>query len=251
MHPGPGVGEPQSASPVHAPYATDVGAQFRERPNIALAALPEITFSGIMGATADPMAPDSPSPNVSQILDAIAGGDRYATDQLLPLVYDELRRLARFRLKREQAGGGTLQATALVHEAYLRLVGAGSGTEGAWESRGHFFAAAARAMRHILVERARRRGRVRHGADRSREPLTDAVASLEPDGVDVVGLDAALTALEAHHERAGRIVMLRYFAGLSIEEVAAALGIGVTAVKAEWNYAKAWLHRKMSPELEP
>ena len=191
------------------------------------------------------MNPAQPAPDVARILDAIAGGDRYAADQLLPVVYDELKRLARSQLARERAGG-TLQPTALVHEAYLRLIGDGSGAERAWDSRGHFFAAAARAMRHILVDRARRRGRARHGGHLDRRPLSDTIASFEPEDVDLVELDGALSALEAHNERVGRVVMLRYFAGLTNEDVAAALGIGVTTVKAEWNYARAWLHRRMT-----
>jgi RNA polymerase sigma factor (TIGR02999 family) len=191
------------------------------------------------------MSVEQPATQVSRVLDAIAGGDRMASDQLLPLVYEELKRLARVHLANERQAV-TLQPTALVHEAYLRLIGAGSGAQPSWDSRGHFFSAAAQAMRRILVERARRRGRIRHGGDRERLELTETIASFEPEGVDLVGLDDALTALEAHNERVARVVMLRYFAGLGIEDVAAALGVGVTTVKAEWNYARAWLHRRMT-----
>jgi RNA polymerase sigma factor (TIGR02999 family) len=182
--------------------------------------------------------------DVTQMLDAIAGGDRHAAEALLPILYDELRRLAKAHMDRE-AAGQTLQPTALVHEAYLRLLGDGTGAEPKWDSRGHFFAAAATAMRHILVERARRRGRVRHGAGRARLELEDGLASADPMDLDLLALDEALTALEAHNPSVCRVVMLRYFAGLSIEDTAKALDMGVTAVKAEWNYARAWLHRRM------
>lgn len=187
----------------------------------------------------------TPPQEVTQILDAIAGGDRHAAEQLLPLVYGELRKLAKTQMDQE-AALHTLQPTALVHEAYLRLVGDGSGAELKWDSRGHFFGAAARAMRHILVERARRRGRIKHGGDRARQVLADELASFEPQDLDMVALDEALTKLEAHNERVCQIVMLRYFAGLGVEETAKALGIGATTVKAEWNYARAWLHRQMA-----
>lgn len=184
--------------------------------------------------------------DVTQMLDAIAGGDRQAAEALLPLVYDELRRLAKAQMDREPEGH-TLQPTALVHEAYLRLVGSGSGREPKWDSRGHFFAAAARAMRHILVERARRRGRVRHGGDRARVPLDDHdLAKFDESGLDILALDEALDRLEQHNPRVCKVVMLRYFAGLSVEETAQAMGLGPTTVKAEWNYARAWLHRQMA-----
>ena len=188
----------------------------------------------------------TPPPNdVTQILGAIASGDRLASEQLLPLVYDELRKLARSQMEQEPAGL-TLQPTALVHEAYLRLVGDSSGSDAKWDSRGHFFAAAALAMRRILVERARRHGRLKRGGDRRREILTDELASFEPVGVDMVALDEALTKLEQQNPRVSQVVMLRYFAGLGVEDTAAALGIGPTTVKSEWNYARAWLHREMA-----
>jgi RNA polymerase sigma factor (TIGR02999 family) len=187
----------------------------------------------------------TPPQEVTQILDAIAGGDRHAAEQLLPLVYGELRKLAKAQMDQE-AAAHTLQPTALVHEAYLRLVGDGSGAELKWDSRGHFFAAAARAMRHILVERARRRGRIKHGGDRGRQALDDELASFEPKDLDMVALDDALTRLEAHNDQVCQVVMLRYFAGLGVEETAKALGIGTTTVKAQWNYARAWLHRQMA-----
>ncbi|MFM9996374.1 MAG: ECF-type sigma factor [Phycisphaerales bacterium] len=195
------------------------------------------------------MTLEQPATPVARMLDAVVRGDRYASEELLPHVYDELRRLARVHLANEKAGL-TLQPTALVHEAYLRLIGSGTGAEPSWDSRGHFFAAAAMAMRRILVERARKKGRIRHGGDRERVPLTETVSSFEPEDVDLVALDDALNALEAHNQRVGRVVMLRYFAGLGIEDVAAALGVGVTTVKAEWNYARAWLHRRLADGAE-
>lgn len=191
-----------------------------------------------------------PTNDVTQILGAIASGDRLASEQLLPLVYDELRKLARSQMDREPAGH-TLQPTALVHEAYLRLVGDESGSDVKWDNRGHFFAAAALAMRRILVERARKHGRIKRGGDRRRENLTDELASYEPADMDMVALDEALTKLEGQNPRVSRIVMLRYFAGLGVEDTAAALGIGPTTVKAEWNYARAWLHREMAGGVEP
>ena len=188
-----------------------------------------------------------PSPaQTTRILESAAGGDRLASEQLLPLVYDELRRLAAGALGRESPGQ-TLQPTALVHEAYLRLLGPGGGAELKWDSRGHFFSAAALAMRRILVERARARGRIKRGGGRGRVELADEpAAGLAEEPADMLALDEALTGLEAHNPRVYRVVMLRYFAGLGLEDTAAALGIGVTTVKAEWNYARAWLHRAVA-----
>jgi RNA polymerase sigma factor (TIGR02999 family) len=182
---------------------------------------------------------------VTQLLEGISRGEGQAAEALLPLVYDELRRLAKAQMGREQAGM-TLQPTALVNEAYLRMVGEGSGRELKWDSRGHFFGAAARAMRHILVERARRRDRIRHGGGMAREPLESALASMDPVDLDMIGLDEALGLLESKSPRAYQVVMLRFFAGLGVEETALALGLGTTTVKAEWNYARAWLHRQMA-----
>jgi RNA polymerase sigma factor (TIGR02999 family) len=188
----------------------------------------------------------SPSQDVTRILGAAGAGDRLAAEQLLPLVYDELRRLAQGQMRRESSDP-TLQPTALVHEAYLRLVGAGSGAEPKWDSRAHFFGAAAVAMRRILVERARARGRIKRGGARGRIGLTEDAAVVElEDPDDMLALDEALTSLEAHNPRGCQVLMLRYFAGLGIEDTSAALSIGVTAVKAEWNYARAWLHRAMT-----
>jgi RNA polymerase sigma factor (TIGR02999 family) len=181
--------------------------------------------------------------DVSRILDRIQDGDGVAAEQLLPLVYEELRRLAAARLAAEPAGQ-TLQATALVHEAYLRLIGGEQPQN--WNGRGHFFAAAAEAMRRILVENARRKGRVRHGGGRRRVDLDEAVsAGLEPSG-DLLDLDEALTRLEAADPMAARLVKLRYFAGLSMPDAAVALGIPLRTAERNWTYARTWLHRELS-----
>jgi RNA polymerase sigma factor (TIGR02999 family) len=165
---------------------------------------------------------------------------------LLPLVYEELRRLARGQMKNERGGpsGQTLQATALVHEAYLRLVG---DADVQWQNRAHFFGAAARAMRRILVDRARHRGRRKRGGDWDRVELGDkSMPGAGPGGgTDLVGLDAALARLEAEDSRKAEVVMLRYFAGLSIEETAAALSLSTATVKNEWTFARAWLKREL------
>lgn len=193
-----------------------------------------------------PAAPPAPSGDVTRLLVAIGAGDRHAPGDLLPLVYEELRRLAAQRLERERPGQ-TLQATALVHEAYLRLVGDG---EASWENKAHFFGAAALAMRRILVERARRLGRERHGGGKRPMSLADIdVAGVDASGhdsVDFVALDEALRRMEAEDERMARVVMLRYFAGFSIEETAEALGMSATSVKREWTCARAWLYDELA-----
>jgi RNA polymerase sigma factor (TIGR02999 family) len=181
---------------------------------------------------------------VTRILGAIEQGDPHAAEQLLPLVYDELRRLAARRLARE-APGQTLDATALVHEAYLRLVGAD--VHRPWDSRGHFFAAAAAAMRRILVEQARRRGAAKRGGKAGREELhASAIAAPEPVG-DVLALSDALDAFAAVDPVAARLVSLRFFAGLTMGEAARALGVSVRSAQDLWAYARAWLHRRMRP----
>jgi RNA polymerase sigma factor (TIGR02999 family) len=177
---------------------------------------------------------------VTRILSAIEQGDPKAAEQLLPLVYDELRRLAAQKLARETPGQ-TLQPTALVHEAYLRLVGSPSeATAPAWNSRGHFFAAAAEAMRRILVEAARRKSRLKRGGRLRRVDLVDQV-SPEPDD-DLLALDQALNRLVIEDPVAARVVELRQFAGLGHEDVAATLGITVYLARQKWTYARAWLH---------
>jgi RNA polymerase sigma factor (TIGR02999 family) len=162
---------------------------------------------------------------------------------LLPLVYEELRKLAAVRMAAE-APGHTLNATALVHEAYLRLVG--SADEARWDNRGHFFAAAAEAMRRILVDAARRKRREKHGGDRQRMAL-DATQIAAPDARhDLLALDAALTRLEAEDPQAAKLVELRHFTGLSIAEAALALGISPRTADRIWSFARAWLHRELA-----
>lgn len=188
--------------------------------------------------------PDSGPPThieMTQLLAAASAGDPKASAELLPVVYEELRRLARGQMKKE-AVGQTLQPTALVHEAYMRLVGDG---DVVWQNRGHFFGAAAQAMRRILVERARHRGRLKRGGGRARVELGDQAIGSEPPATDLLALDDALEKLEARDKRKADVVMLRYFAGLSIEETAAALGVSPATVKNEWSFARAWLHREM------
>jgi RNA polymerase sigma factor (TIGR02999 family) len=191
-------------------------------------------------------SPNPPSPSdVTRILGEVRRGERNASSRLLPLVYEELRRLARARM----AGlppGQTLQPTALVHDAYLRLLG---DEDVAWKDRAHFFGAAAMAMRDILVERARRRARIKHGGGMRRADLRESVAAPGDDQqVDVIALNEALRRLEGEDPRKSQIVMLRYFAGLSIENTAAALDLSAATIKREWNYARAWLLDAMSEE---
>jgi RNA polymerase sigma factor (TIGR02999 family) len=168
-----------------------------------------------------------------------ASGESGSTSELLPEVYEELRRLARSRIAREPAGL-TLQPTALVHEAYLRL--AGDGSDRRWDRRGLFFAAAAIAMRRILVERARHYRRVKHGGEQHRVELDDESPANAPALPDVLAIDQALTRLEQIDPKKARIVLLRYFAGLTIEETAAAMDLSPATVKNEWAFARAWLH---------
>ena len=176
---------------------------------------------------------------VTRILSAIEQGDPHAAEQLLPLVYDELRKLAAQKLALEKPGQ-TLQATALVHEAYVRLVDTEKTQH--WNSRGHFFAAAAEAMRRILIENARRKGRIKRGGEMRRIDLesVDLVADVSPD--DLLDLDEALTRLAAEDPQAAQVVNLRLFAGLSMDEVASALSISRTTAYELWAYARAWLH---------
>jgi RNA polymerase sigma factor (TIGR02999 family) len=176
--------------------------------------------------------------DVTRILSGIEQGDPRAAEQLLPLVYDELRRLAAQRLAQEKPGQ-TLQATALVHEAYLRLVGADQAAR--WDSRGHFFAAAAEAMRRILIDSARRKGRVKRGGACRRVDLEDNLFTLDaPD--ELLLIDEAIAKLAAEDARAAQLVRLRYFAGLSVEEAAEMTGISRSTAYEHWSYARAWLH---------
>src|SRR5262245_6256027 len=182
---------------------------------------------------------------VTQILESIERGDPHAADQLLPLVYDELRKLAAQKLSQERAGQ-TLQATALVHEAYIRLVDSDQAQH--WNSRGHFFAAAAEAMRRILIESARRKQSRKHGGDRAREIL-DAMNLVAPDGSevadDVLALDEAMQKLAETDKSAADVVRLRFYAGLPLPEVAKLLGISPRTADRLWAYARAWLHQEL------
>src|SRR5436190_11792684 len=181
--------------------------------------------------------------DVTQILNAIEHGDPRAADQLLPLVYEELRKLAAQRLAQEKPGQ-TLQATALVHEAYLRLVGDADAQP--WNSRGHFFAAAAEAMRRILIEQARHKRSAKGGGQRQRVELHEEQLAASSRHVDLLALDEALGKLAGHDRRKAELVKLRYFAGLTIREAAAALGISESTADADWAYAKSWLRVELA-----
>ena len=180
--------------------------------------------------------------DVTRILDAVRQGDAKATDELLAAVYQELRRLAAVRLAQEPAGQ-TLQATALVHEAYIRLVGA---EDQSWEGRGHFFAAAAEAMRRILIEKARHKRRRKRGADLQRIDLEDATLAIEGPSDDVIAVDEALTKLEREDTIVADLVKMRYFAGLNLDQIAKILGISRRTADRYWAYARAWLHREIT-----
>jgi RNA polymerase sigma factor (TIGR02999 family) len=188
---------------------------------------------------------------VTRILSAVEAGDPQAAEQLLPLVYAELRRLAAQRLAHESAGQ-TLDATALVHEAYLRLVAspvASAPDEPHWNSRGHFFAAAAEAMRRILVEAARRKQRERHGGGRKRLSLSDLDVAAESQDDNVLALSEALDRLVVANPRAAELVKLRYFAGLTGKEAAGLLGISPRKADQVWSYARAWLLESLNGDL--
>ena len=180
--------------------------------------------------------------DVTRILAGIEQGDPAAAEQLLPLVYEELRSLAAQRLTHEKPGQ-TLQATALVHEAYLRLVDVKRAQQ--WNSRGHFFAAAAEAMRRLLVERARRKKRARHGGSRRRVDLDTELCVTGDADQSLLALDDALSRMAAEEPEAAEIVKLRYFAGLTIEETAAAMAVSVRTVNRHWTYARAWLYEQL------
>ncbi|MEM9644306.1 MAG: ECF-type sigma factor [Planctomycetota bacterium] len=181
---------------------------------------------------------------VTRILSAIHEGDRQASSELLPLVYDELRRLASRKMSQEKASH-TLQPTALVHEAFLRLVGGQDRQD--WEGRGHFFAAAAEAMRRILIESARRRNTEKRGGELQRCELDDQDAILDPDDSEtLLALDEALTKLATEDADLAKLVELRYFTGTTIDQTAEILGTSPRTVKRSWVYARAWLKREMS-----
>jgi len=186
--------------------------------------------------------------DVTQLLDAAAAGDPRAAAELLPLVYDELRKLAAERMARENPGQ-TLQATALVHEAYLRLVGPGG--ERRWDGRGHFFAAAAEAMRRILIDTARRKQAGKHGGGRRRHDLLEAELAVDSTGDELFAVDEALSRLAAREPEVAKLVELRFFTGLTLEEAARCLGISERAAYRHWAYARAWLRRELDRPADP
>ena len=190
--------------------------------------------SGILPSMAD----------VTQILSQIEAGDPSAAEQLLPLVYQELRKLAATRLAQEKPGQ-TLQATALVHEAYLRLVGNDPNGQ-IWENRGHFFAAAAEAMRRILIDQARAKDSLRRGGDLQRHDVVDIEIVTPEPSADLLRLNDALERLTVRDPEKAQLVKLRYFAGLTIRQAAQALGISSTTAERHWAYARAWLHAELS-----
>jgi RNA polymerase sigma factor (TIGR02999 family) len=180
--------------------------------------------------------------DVTRILCAIEEGDPHAAEELLPLVYDELRKLAAQKLAHEKPGQ-TLQATALVHEAYVRLVDVKKAKQ--WNSRGHFFAAAAEAMRRILVESARRKGRLKHGGTRQRVEIDAAEVAVQIPTADLLALDEALTRLAKRDAQTAQLVKLHCFAGLSIEKAAEVIGISARTAYRDWGFAQAWLYREI------
>ena len=183
--------------------------------------------------------------DVTRILSEVEQGDPHAAEQLLPLVYDELRRLAAQKLAQEKPGQ-TLQATALVHEAYLRLVDVDKAQH--WDSRGHFFASAAEAMRRILIENVRRKKSHKHGGQAERVPLDQIEIALPPPADDLLALDDALTRLAAQRPAVAELVKLRFFAGLTMDEAAHALVISPATAYRQWNYAQAWLFRAVAKD---
>ena len=184
---------------------------------------------------------------VTQLLQKWSGGDEKARDQLMPVVYKELQRLAHYHLRRE-GGGHTLQTTAVVHEVYLRLCGQ---HELRWEDRAHFFAVAARMMRRILVDYARRQGAEKRGGSAKRTPLEDALAIPAQGGVDLVALNDAMEHLHALDARKCQVVEMRFFVGLSAKEIAAVLGTTEATVRRDWTIAKAWLYRYLQGKAGP
>jgi RNA polymerase sigma factor (TIGR02999 family) len=209
----------------------------------------EMRQSGWSRAIVDARAPQCRNmagmDEVTWILDQIQQGDPSAAEKLLPLVYDELRKLAAQKLTHEKAGQ-TLQATAIVHEAYLRLAGNGAGPH--WNGRGHFFAAAAEAMRRILVESARRKSRLKHGGEHRRVDLdSDCLVSAAPS-LNLMALDEALSRLAETEPAKAELVKLRFFAGLTMPEAAAALDISLATAERHWTFAKAWLYAELADD---
>ncbi len=187
------------------------------------------------------MPPDA-SAAVTLVLKSAANGDREAASKLLPLLYDELRRLAYARMAK-LAPGQTIQPTALVHEAYMRVVGK---ADPGWKGRGHFFGAVAQAMRDLIVEAARRKASLKRGGDRKRVDVDDADIAIQPPSEDVLTVDEMLKQLEADDPRKGQIVNLRYFVGLTTEETAAALDVSTTTIEREWRYIRVWLRSQLA-----
>jgi len=185
--------------------------------------------------------------DVTRLLDAAAEGDPNAAAELLPLVYGELRKLAAARMAEEKPGQ-TLQATALVHEAYIRLVGNGAGPN--WNGRGHFFAAAAEAMRRILVEQARRKQGPRHGGNRQKLPLDPDLVADQSDAEQLLAINDALDRLAEQDQQAAQLVKLRYFSGLSVEEAAGAMGIARSSAYVQWSFARAALRVLLGTDTE-
>jgi RNA polymerase sigma factor (TIGR02999 family) len=185
--------------------------------------------------------------DVTRILKQVSRGDQRAADRLLAAVYDELRRLAARKLAHERPGH-TLQATALVHEAYLRLLG---DEQARWENRGHFFAAAAEAMRRILVEAARRKARLKHGGGRQRRELDEGDYIVLPDSIDMVALDEALAKLTHEDRVKAELVKLRYFTGLTVAQAGEVLGISRATADRYWKFARAWLYHEIRKGDEP
>lgn len=183
--------------------------------------------------------------DVTQLMDAVAAGDTRAAEELLPLVYDELRKLAAARMAGEKPGD-TLQATALVHEAYLRLVGPTGGAR--WQNRGHFFAAAAEAMRRILIDNARRKAAGKHGGGRKRQELEPEVAATPEASEDLLALDEALNQLAELDPLKADLVKLRYFVGMSLPEAATALNLSERTAGRHWAFARAWLRQALEGE---
>ena len=211
----------------------------REKPHVQLCAFAITLYTRAGGGNLSRMS------NITRILDAIGRGDDHASEQLLPMIYQELRRLAGNMLAQEPLGQ-TLEATALVHEAYVRLVDAEE--EQQWKHRGHFFAAAAEAMRRILVEKARRKQRVKHGGEYQRVEMDEErlVCSVPED--QIIALDEALERFDQEEPEKAQLVKLRFFAGLSIEEAAEVLGISRATASRHWTYARAWLHDAVSAD---
>jgi RNA polymerase sigma factor (TIGR02999 family) len=192
------------------------------------------------------MSDDSSAEIVTRILERAGGNRARSSEELLPVLYSELRKLAR-SLMRKAPPGNTLQPTALVHEAYVRLVG---DKDPGWDGRGHFFASAARAMRRILVDQARRKGAAKHGGGAERVDIDEVPVGIEPPSTDVIALDEALRELERADPRSAEVVNLRYFAGLTAPETAAALGISLSSVERDWRFARTVLRTKLGENTD-